>query len=890
MDLQFVMDGFAASKYILGYVLKSDTEVRSVAAFERHLASLQSSTSADAHAVYKAAHMALQGRITSVQEACHLTLGLPTVLISRGNEWVQVGDEATWVQIVPRHGEVDALENPDLLRNGTAPMPFAYRQYSSRPSSGEMALPVEGSAVPVQVRWVDMSFFDFVAGLDSTANPEAPNQRQRTRTRKRPAIVGHRTVHPDKEPQAFFYQKMVLYCPWRVLGDWLEPKDEGLHRNAFERLLSSNDRFLRSTCFPSMDLRMTAARELARLQASLVVQCALEGNTAQAELEGHLRLSHALRAHRPEGATELDHDAEYETTVSESLFAEIPGGELAATTLAADSGSASSVFVSWAVGELVAQRTPFVILHGPGGCGKSFAVRALVHYLRMARLGVAVAAPTGCAAHQIHGGTLHSMLALPVTNDSYGRASDAPPPSGALLQNLIEYWRDAKALVIDEVSMVSSKMLSIIDQRLQHVRARPGVPFGGLAVFLVGDFYQLPPPVGNPAYAATHLWKLFHIIELTGNHRASEDPLFADLLSRARLGVCTPADIVLLKSRIRCAPEGWQQALDEGAARLLPTRAKVAKANDIALRQWTSRHGSTSVQCPAEDVYVDSKLPSPPENAFDEAENTGGLPAYLEFCKGARVMLRFNIDIVDGLVNGACGIVDSIDIDKHQRVDAVWINFDSAGSRWLAVNGGTSVRIIPRVGNFLGKDGRLVQRRQLPIVLAWAKTIHKSQGATEKKGIVVTLDAQARRPSMAYVALSRCKRLCDVYITSLVSDVLQCPPGVERAILQLLIHQSSIASSSTTTWRRLFDPRRTMEDLEEAYNNASLGTWEERANAEDAAVAAIQSGELGQFTCSFCSEAFYTQLALDRHTRKCESRPRQRRRGHGRGRHGSSGG
>ena len=141
-----------------------------------------------------------------------------------------------------------------------------------------------------------------------------------------------------------------------------------------------------------------------------------------------------------------------------------------------------------------------------------------------------------CYLAQIGGATLHSLLALPVVNNSYGRSIDCPAPTGALLQNLIDFWRKAGVLIIDECSMVSSSMLQEIDSRLQLVRRRFAQAFGGLHVMMLGDMYQLPPPKGWPAFEAQSLWMQFLLVELPGNHRAAEDPAFSELLARLRVG------------------------------------------------------------------------------------------------------------------------------------------------------------------------------------------------------------------------------------------------------------------------------------------------------------------------------------------------------------------
>ena len=202
MDLQFVRDGYAASKYILGYVLKSDNDVKAMEKFEHHINRLAEDTAVDRQAVYKAAHCAMQGRVTSVPEAIHMVLGQEVVLFSRGNVWVQVGEPCTWTRYIKAADEQEALANVDVVvEEVTDNTPRAHRLFAKRmlEAAGQACtLPVEGGAA-VAVPWAQLTFFDYLAGTWDG------------RPRRKPAIVGHRTIHPDQEPEAYYYHKLLLH-------------------------------------------------------------------------------------------------------------------------------------------------------------------------------------------------------------------------------------------------------------------------------------------------------------------------------------------------------------------------------------------------------------------------------------------------------------------------------------------------------------------------------------------------------------------------------------------------------------------------------------------------------------------------------------------------------
>ena len=261
-----------------------------------------------------------------------------------------------------------------------------------------------------------------------------------------------------------------------------------------------------------------------------------------------------------------------------------------------------------------------LILHGPGGCGKSFILRAAAQKLRESKRcgGAIIAAYTGAAAYQAGGVTLHSCLGLPVVNKSYGHhESDVPMPQGARLQNLKDIWRHVNVLFIDEMSLISAKLLKRIDLHLRHIKPLGAhAPFGGINIIMIGDFYQLPPVGDHPIFHDMTTFKLFRLCELEGNHRAARDPRWAALLGRVRRGIHTEDDISLLKSRVK-------KNISPDAVRLCATRQGVLNANNDQLECHLAKLPSEEVYtCPAQDMYESNALePSPAENAYPAAED-----------------------------------------------------------------------------------------------------------------------------------------------------------------------------------------------------------------------------------------------------------------------------
>ncbi|CAK0812778.1 unnamed protein product, partial [Prorocentrum cordatum] len=897
MDLQVVENLHAVARYILGYCLKNDTAKDAVGKLNQEIARVPATGPVTSKQLYRLAYIGTQGRVTSTFEACHHLLGLPVVRISREFQWVHAGMPESYSAYVPRHLWRQAIANPENAPEPTAPA--VIRRYAEWRAGKVAVFDDTGEQVPLLVEgraaenyeWVsprEVTLFDFVASYSTSYNSDP-------KLRAQPAIVSTKAFDPQRETEAYYYSKLLLHYPWADFDEddgpeWLEPSDDGSHQSAFVRLskasnagehgdeaeappadapareeeaeLPAPDFFLKSTVFPKLNIAEAAWRELKRLNCALVMRSAMQTPGAAEDWENHRELLRRLRlaAGRPdEEADDPDRDEDLEELAGAaphaiSTFGPVAGGDEAVQLLFGPDAQKSKQqdIVYWFL-EQVRQgnRAPArVLLHGPGGCGKSVVICAVARLLRTEGHGVALAAPTGCAAFLINGCTLHSCLHLPVENRSFGHASDAPPPSGPALEHLIEFWKPVRVLVIDEISMVSSEMLARIDARLQIYKRQPGVPFGGLHLLLCGDLYQLPPPKGQPAHAAVQLWKMFLLCELEGNHRAARDPAYAALLERVRKGLHTEADLATLRTRLRKPPA------DSRAPHLLATRKAVRQVNEEMLERHAETHGFEVHAAPAQDTSHRTGLPMEVDTGYDNPE----------------VMLRRNLDISDGLVNGARGMVTDIKLARDSgEVPKVRVEFERGGQASREEEGDADlpgVLISPVQGAFQNEDGERILRRQLPLVLCWGLTIHKAQGGTETKGIALSLDETVRQQCQAYVGLSRAECLADLYLTAFDERAIIPAVGVDHALLQLRLQQGYEAergNGPNKHWRACFAPAQTAQELEEAIASAPPGAFAERQAELLEARAAEERGDKGAFTCEYCGEGCGTKRALATH-------------------------
>lgn len=388
-----------------------------------------------------------------------------------------------------------------------------------------------------------------------------------------------------------------------------------------------------------------------------------------------------------------------------------------------------------AVFEAIETTRENIFVTGRAGTGKS---TLLNHLSWKTSKQVIICAPTGVAALNVGGQTIHSLFRLPI-----GVIADHPIEQGAPLRKLLN---TVDTLVIDEVSMVNADLLDAVDRSLRQARQRPHEAFGGVQLVLFGDPYQLAPVPGDGDERAyfddqyRSMWFFdakvwgeteLRIYELTVIHRQHEEE-FKYMLNAVRHGQVT-AEIA-----VRLNETGARTPPDEGAITLATTNSTVTRINASALAGLPGRALTAKAEINGE--FGGRAYPA------DEA---------LELKVGAQVMFLRN-DSDQRWVNGSIGTVTRIDTtvwvevdgETHQVQPAVWEKYRytySAHTKSL-------------------KKDIVAEFQQFPLRLAWAVTIHKSQGKTYDRAIV-DLGQRSFAPGQTYVALSRISELQGLYLT-----------------------------------------------------------------------------------------------------------------------------
>jgi ATP-dependent exoDNAse (exonuclease V) alpha subunit len=408
----------------------------------------------------------------------------------------------------------------------------------------------------------------------------------------------------------------------------------------------------------------------------------------------------------------------------------------------------------------IRQTARCIFLTGKAGTGKTTFLREIRQTTPKKTV---VVAPTGVAAINAGGTTIHSFFQLPFSPfvPVAARSSEELSDRYALLRNLrIEQekrnlFRELDLLIIDEVSMVRCDVLDAIDVILRHFRRREHVPFGGVQVLLIGDLYQLPPVVqqsewnilgefyDSPFFFDARVMKEAEpiYIELKHIYRQS-DPAFIALLNKIRNNEISGEEIELLNQRY--VPDFDPQE-QEGYITLTTHNAKADQINFDAL---DALPGETSTY--AAEVEGDF-----PERNFPTERS-------LKLKPGAQVMfIKNDVGPVKRYYNGKLGKVKAV-------TPALIVEFPDEGVE-LEVEKETwrNVRY-----SFNAVTGEVEEEvlgvfTQYGIRLAWAITIHKSQGLTFDN---VVIDAgQAFAPGQVYVALSRCTSLEGIVLHSRIS-------------------------------------------------------------------------------------------------------------------------
>ncbi|GAB4243326.1 MAG: helix-turn-helix domain-containing protein [Ekhidna sp.] len=442
-----------------------------------------------------------------------------------------------------------------------------------------------------------------------------------------------------------------------------------------------------------------------------------------------------------------------------------------------------------------------IFLTGKAGTGKTTFLKYIIDHTYK---NTVVAAPTGIAAINAGGVTLHSLLQLPfgtfIPENSYFPSSNIQFNTPQTLfresrfnANKRKLIQELELLIIDEVSMLRADLLDCIDHTLRYLRKRKFEPFGGLQILFIGDLMQLPPVVKEeeahalkPFYKSNYFFEARALqeqppirVELKKIYRQSDQD-FIDLLNRLRNNEQNQDDLNWLN---RYYNPDFDQANETGYIHLTTHNYRADKLNQSKLQ---------NLESPLHTFYahIEGEFP---ENAYPTTEE-------LHLKAGAQVMFIKNDPSGEGqFFNGKIGTISTLSDEE------IWVQFENGDEVLVSPYKWENKRYtLDKVTNEI-EEKLLGSFEQFPIKLAWAVTVHKSQGLTFEKAILDMSGTFA--PGQLYVALSRLTSLKGLVFSS---PLPENPPSIDASLKSFV---SSFDSDEALTQHLKEDRKKFIEEF-----------------------------------------------------------------------------
>ena len=410
-----------------------------------------------------------------------------------------------------------------------------------------------------------------------------------------------------------------------------------------------------------------------------------------------------------------------------------------------------------------------IFLTGPAGSGKSFLIKHVLEWGLQTGKKITATALTGCAALLLgnKAKTLHSWAGVGLGKES----------AEVLIANILKTpkhkrkWKTTEILIIDEISMMTPTFLEKLDLIGKRIRSSQK-PWGGLQLILCGDFFQLPPVqrgtgisgelgTGERFAFESPVWKQCNLLPVVlSKIERQTDIAFQTLLNECRVGKPSLASIELMKTR---------QNLDWKSRLIKPTLLFSKNADVDAINEKNIRalkkpirtfHARTEIEAPPDDPTLDVPSGEILDRIVAKLDTDATYSPTVDLCVGAQVMLLINKDIDKGLVNGSRGVIVDFRYDGAPIVQFL-----------------TGDPIVIERQRWTSNECNAIHREQLPLRVAYAISIHKSQGATLDCALV-DIGESIFEYGQAYVALSRVRNLESLYIWTIDASKIRSHPNV----------------------------------------------------------------------------------------------------------------
>ena len=829
MDIQFVLDPYACDVYILSYITKGQ---RGISKLLRK--ACEEAKEGNKNIVSKVRHIGnkfLNAVEISAQEAVYLVLQMPLRRSSREFQFINASDPDERTFLLKSINKIKELSDnsidiesdnvikryqrrPKQMENVCLADFVAW--YNCKSESNEQrhlktSSPCADDYLPESI--IDDNLDDDVCDLEQTSENDKYEMKGGITLvkRQKPRIIRSVRFNRNKDPENYYREQIMLYTAWRnETTDLL--KDFQTYQDRFE-VVKDEIKQNRKQYENHTDVLDQAVQDIESEKSGNIVAPNAQYRDEQ-DREISSKLSELFGCFDP--GKDKQH-AEYDLINDIGIYPRTNDDEELVVKRLKDADFRKLVqslnveqkeFFYHVLNSVKTDKLPLrLFFSGGAGVGKSTVTNALyealIRYLNAQTendpddISVVKVAPTGKAAFNIRGNTLHSAFKIPANRGFNYCTLDRDR-----LNTIRAQLQRMQVVFIDEISMVGNGMFNFLDLRLQQIMGTKE-PFGGLSIITVGDLFQLKPVFDQWIFEnskdgytalATNLWQqYFQMFELSEVMRQREDKDFAEILNRIREGKHTEADTAVLKERIvNLTPQHPDYPMN--STHLFSTNMAVDQHNHDIFHKSTNE----KVKIKAIDIVLEDLSDELKERLKKQIPNdpskTMGLYSVCSILKDAKYDLTTNVSVVDGMTNGAECIIKKVDyrVPGSTRPSIIWVLFqeEHIGKDYRKeyshlYNQSIDRHWIPilEVTRQFRRHQMQVLRRQFPLRPSAAKTIHRCQGDTLDEAVVDL--PSSKREHMHYVALSRLRSISGLHILNMNENKITVSKKVQEEMTRL---------------------------------------------------------------------------------------------------------
>ena len=821
MDIQFILDPYACAMYVLSYILKGQKGMSKL--LERACKEAKLGNKDIKNKIRHIGNKFLNAVEVSAQEAVYLVLQMPLRRSSREFQFVNTSHMDDRAFLVRSQEQINELpdDSEDIECDNLI------KRYQRRPKALENVCLADFAAWYNYVRdkkanvektnlYDENTEDDVINDLDEIQQKEYPVKGgMKFVKRKKAKIIRSVRYNEDHDPENYYREQLMLYTTWRNENKLAQGYDsyENKYDALKEDIVSKRKQYEGVAC--DLDNAIESFEGDTDDIGCSIAPGAQHSNEIDAGIGSNL--SEFYGCFHP-GAETLH--SRYDMLNDVGIFARTQDDEIQQVHRLGDTEYRSlarslnkeqkEFFYHVLHCVKTSNRTLSLFLSGGAGVGKSRVTNALYEALirfydhqvgaNPDEIKVLKMAPTGKAAYNIGGNTIHSALKVPANRGFAYYALDTDR-----LNTLRCQLGKLKLILIDEISMVGAGMLHFINLRLQQIMGNNAL-FGGISIIAVGDLFQLQPvfdkwifeSTSSNVYSAlaSNLWQdNFTMYELIEIMRQREDKDFAEILNRVREGKHSNEDLNVIKTRLVSLNANAQPTLDE--THLFTTN----KAVDLHNKAVYDKCSQPKAEVKAIDIVIgdisDELKRTMLSKISDDASKTMGLSSVIKVAVSLKYDISTNIAVLDGMSNGVECTIQNIDyrVPGSERPSIIWVLFSNEHigrdhrreHRFLYESNidltWTPILEITRQFSVSRRSHIHVLRRQFPLRPAAAKTIHRSQGDTVDQ-LVVDFPSNTRE-HMHYVGLSRVTKLANLKISNLNEDKMAASEKVKSEMKRL---------------------------------------------------------------------------------------------------------